>query len=685
VLQYVIAGLVLGGIYAIAASGLVITFLSAGILNFSFGALAYTVARFYYYLNTQEHWAILPAGLLAICGLGPTLGVFLYFALFRLLRLASTLVKIVATLGISVAAPSVCAVIFGTQQILQAPGLAPEPVRVFDFLGVPVTMNQVIVYACVVAVVIAGVLVLRYTDAGLQVRAMVDSPAMTSLSGTNPNAVSVGVWAASIGLAGLVGVLSAPIIGLDAGDFTLLMVSAFAAVIAARLRSLPVAVGVGLAMGIATALFEYWLPPNSSFTAAVLPSIPFVVMAIFLVYFLVRRGGVNEAAGVGGALDLAIRPQGGAKATSSSSRSHEGAMRALSWRPAVVGFAVVCLLPMIVQGYWITLVGQGVCFGIIFLSYTLVVGEGGMIWLCMATFAGIGGFTMALLSVNHGWPVLPAVLVGGLVTVPFGLLIGFLTIRMGDLYVALVTLTFGLLFENLVFSRELFYNGGSGIVVPLPHFASGARVFVWLSLTIFALMALIIVSVRRSTTGLALSAVRWSEPGSKTLGISVLQVKVLVAGLAAFVAGIGGAMLALSLGSALQSDYDTLAGVVWLAVLVTLGIRSNMAALLAGLASTLVPGVALVYLPKAFGNVSPILFGLGAIAVAKYPEGTLAMQARQISGLWHNITVDRRSRDRSSRGPSTTEPATPANCYEPTGVVTSVGVVGGDPSPNRLP
>ena len=70
VLQYVIAGLVLGGIYAIAAAGLVVTYQSAGILNFSFGALAYAVARFYYYLNTQEHWAILPAALLSILVLG---------------------------------------------------------------------------------------------------------------------------------------------------------------------------------------------------------------------------------------------------------------------------------------------------------------------------------------------------------------------------------------------------------------------------------------------------------------------------------------------------------------------------------------------------------------------------------------------------------------------------------------
>ena len=87
--------------------------------------------------------------------------------------------------------------------------------------------------------------------------------------------------------------------------------------------------------------------------------------------------------------------------------------------------------------------------------------------------------------------------------------------------------------------------------------------------------------------------------------------KLLVAGLAAFVAGIGGAMFALSLGSALPTNYATLGGLVWLAILVSLGIRSNIAALIAGLSATLLAGIALVYLPSAFGEVTPILFWAG--------------------------------------------------------------------------
>ena len=113
-LQFVIAGLVLGGIYAIASAGLVITYTSSGILNFAFGALAFFIARFYYYLHTQESWGIVPAAVVSIGIAAPALGVLLYVVLFRHLRLSSPLIKVVATIGLLVALPSLATFLFGT-------------------------------------------------------------------------------------------------------------------------------------------------------------------------------------------------------------------------------------------------------------------------------------------------------------------------------------------------------------------------------------------------------------------------------------------------------------------------------------------------------------------------------------------------------------------------------------------
>ncbi len=85
-----------------------------------------------------------------------------------------------------------------------------------------------------------------------------------------------------------------------------------------------------------------------------------------------------------------------------------------------------------------------------------------MVWLCMVTFGGVGGLATGQLATVHHWPVLLAVLAGGIVALPMGIIIGILTIRLGNLYVALVTLTFGLLMENLVFNRQTFLNNGLG-------------------------------------------------------------------------------------------------------------------------------------------------------------------------------------------------------------------------------
>jgi branched-chain amino acid transport system permease protein len=643
-LQYVIAGLVMGGIYAIASAGMVITYVSSGILNFSFGAIAFFVARFYYYLHTQHGWGILTAALLALLT-GPAIGVFLYLALFRFLRLSSPLIKVVATLGLLVAIPAVTTLIFGTSPIPSAPGFAPEPPHVFIFDGVPVTLDQVIVYACVLATVIIGSFVLRFTDVGLKVRAMVDSPAMTALSGTSPNAVSVGVWAVSCFFAGLVGCLAAPIIGLDSNLFTLLIAAAFAAVIAAKFRSLPIAVIVALLMGIATSILQEYLPPSSNWTTEIVNAVPFMFIAIFLLYYLVRRDADVGSLQVGGALDRAITPQGANQMAGSASAVLDRGSIGLIGRyagPAVL-LVLAALLPELVQGYWVGLMAQAFAYGVIFLSFTLVTGEGGMIWLCQITFAGVGALTASQLATVHGWPVLASIVVGGLFALPMGLIIGYLTIRLGDLYVALVTLTFGLLMENLVFTQNMFTNLGLAVSMGRPDFAVSDHAFAYLCLVAFCIIGLFIFNLRRSTTGLALNAVRWSTAGSRTLGISVVQMKIIVAGLGALVAGIGGGLLAAAQTSAQPGNYSTIIGVVWLAALVAVGVRSNVAGLVAAITFTMLPALSQAYLPEWTNQLPAILFGLGAIGVAKLPDGSLAQSGEMFRGQLIRLADRRRA------------------------------------------
>jgi branched-chain amino acid transport system permease protein len=638
VLQFIVVGLVFGSIYALAASGLVITYVSTGVLNFAFGAFAFFIARFYYFLHVEKEWGILLSAAVSLLVLAPFMGIFFYMAIFRFQRLSSQLIKVVVTIGLSVVMPVLAEIIFGNEEIFQAPGLAPQPVSVYKVFDTAVTLDQVIAYACVIGIVLFGFLILRFTEAGLSVRAMVDSEAMTSLSGSNPSRIAAGVWVVSTMLAGLAGILAAPVIGLDPNKYTLLIAAAFAAVIAARLRSLPVAVAVGLLMGIAGSLVQYYLPPDSEITANIVPSIPFAFVVISLIVNIVRSGRVNEEEGVGGALDRAITPNGGSRLAASA--DSEDLYPKLNFTFPIVLFAGVCILPLVFAPYWQALMVTGVALAVIFLSYTLVTGEGGMLWLCQITFAGVGALSSAQFATVHGWPIIPAVIMGGVIAGLIGVVIGLLTIRLGNLYIALVTLTFGLLMERLVFNLQDFANFGAGVAVARPEFANTDKGFIYFGLAVFAIFAVLIVNLRRSTTGLALNAVRWSENASRTMGLSVITMKMLVSGLAAFVAGVGGGIYALSFKQAIPLDYATILGLVWLAILVTFGVRSNIAALLAGLLFVFSPAFiqTVLKLDAPWSSLPILLFGLGAIALAKNPEGTVHQQAMGFQQMLHKAT-----------------------------------------------
>ena len=169
VLQFIVVGLVLGSIYALAASGLVITYVSTGVLNFAFGALAFFIARTYYYLHIETGVGHpLSAGVVPLRARAVAWGCSSIWRSSGSCGLSSQLIKVVVTIGLSVVIPALAAMIFGNDEIFQAPGLAPQPVSVYHVFGTAVTLDQVIAYVCVLAIVGLGALILRFTEAGPQ-------------------------------------------------------------------------------------------------------------------------------------------------------------------------------------------------------------------------------------------------------------------------------------------------------------------------------------------------------------------------------------------------------------------------------------------------------------------------------------------------------------------------------------
>jgi branched-chain amino acid transport system permease protein len=299
-------------------------------------------------------------------------------------------------------------------------------------------------------------------------------------------------------------------------------------------------------------------------------------------------------------------------------------------------------VPIWLSDFWIGVVSQGVALAVLFLTFTIVTGEGGMLSLAQATLAGVGGVCAAALathtsilgwqvpnpfSSSTGWPLGLAVLAGALVAVPVGVLIASLSLRLGDVYLALATLAFALLVEQLVFARQEFDNFGAGIALSRPVFLgvdfNDRTSFFLLLAGIFCVVAVLTINLRRATTGLVLASMRSSEQAAATTGVSIVRSKLLVFALSSFVAGLGGALFAVTIGRAAPASFNVLVGIVWLAIVATWGVRSVLGALLAGLVFAVVPQLFAEHLPAGWLDVPTLLFGLGAIGLARQPRGVL--------------------------------------------------------------
>jgi branched-chain amino acid transport system permease protein len=613
----IVAGLVLGSIYAISALGLVLTYTASRVFNFAHGAIAYFVAVFYYWLHTRHGWSVPAAAFVSIGVVSPLLGLFLWAALFRRLAHTPPVVRFVSTVGLWVALPALVKVIFPwtRSEIFEPEGLIEGEPRVFDVFGVAINANQLVVLIGAAVVAVGLTVLIRYTALGLSIRATVDSPRVAGIAGVNTSVVTASSWMIGTTLAGLAGVLLTPILGLADIQFTLLLVASLGAVVIARMTSLPLAFGGALLIGLAQEVSREWLPDSGVFAKGFRPSIPFIAMLVFL---LAYQGLKGERFEVDTRTTRQDRPEAPAPPPLRGWRAALG--------PLLLAGALFSV-PLWLSDFWVGVVGQGMGLAILFLTFTVVTGEGGMVSLCQMTLAGIGGFTAAKLATDSGWPLGLALLVGAVIAVPVGMLVAGLSLRLGGLYLALATLAFSQLVENLVFAREDFDNFGTGVEIARPEFLGidfdEAAPFYLLLVVVFLLMALLVYNLRRGTSGLVFASMRSSEPASATIGISVVRSKMIAFGASAFIAGLGGGLYAVAIGRAAPASFGLIIGIVWLAIVVTWGVRSILGALIAGIIFVVAPQLVSLYLTEGWADVPTMLFGLGAIALAREPRGVL--------------------------------------------------------------
>jgi branched-chain amino acid transport system permease protein len=244
--------------------------------------------------------------------------------------------------------------------------------------------------------------------------------------------------------------------------------------------------------------------------------------------------------------------------------------------------------------------------------------------LAPLAFAGFGAVAYAKWGGAHG--SLLAIVLATLITIPIGAIISIPALRLQGLYLALATLAFASMAEYVIFTQPELLGSQSANVERLKLFGvnfSGDHVFLVLITAVFGLTSVGVVALRRSPFGRRLVAMRDSEAASATIGVSILETKVVVFMLSAAIAGFAGAFLAQQLGSLTSSNFQMLAGLPLVLALVIGGVASVAGALFAG-----VFGFVLIYVKETWHlslwrSLEILGPGLTALGIIRNPSGAV--------------------------------------------------------------
>jgi branched-chain amino acid transport system permease protein len=541
---HLLLGLGPGAVYAALGLGLFVMHRGVGVLNLAFGAMAMYPAYVYATMRSSgdlvlpgvpgtHHLAdqvpALPAAVVALV-VSALLGLVTYVVVFRPLRSAPPLASVVGSVGVLLTLQSAVVLRFGGDPRLVEPLLPRHQLQV---AGSVVPADRLYLLALVVLTAMGAWLMFRHTRFGLSSRAAAENEAATELMGISPARLGAVNWVIGAVIAGAFGILLAPIAGLSANGYSLLVVPAFVAALAGRLVSVAATVAGGLALGVAQSeatlvdLPWDWASPQT---------LKEVVPVLALVGVVLAFGTSLPARGTEVGARLPPAPT---------------ARRPLLFGAAVIvagSVAAVTATGPYRSAVAVSLIGTVLCLSIVILT-----GFAGQVSLAQMTFAGLGAVVLSRAGTDWHVPFPLGAVVGALVAAGVGVLLGLATSRSRGTTVALVSLGAALAVEDLVFrhlSRGLFKSDRIGppraFGLELAATGSDGRpraTFVLLLVAVVATVAVGVMQLRNSGMGRRMLAVRSNERAAAASGVNVRRTRLAAFALSGFVAGIGGALL----------------------------------------------------------------------------------------------------------------------------------------------
>ena len=297
------------------------------------------------------------------------------------------------------------------------------------------------------------------------------------------------------------------------------------------------------------------------------------------------------------------------------------------------------LAPLVLDGFYLGELSFVFIYAIAGIGLMLLVGYTGQVSLGHAAFLAIGAYTHACL-LTRGWPLPLALLAGTLLSAAAGAALGRPALRMIGIYLAIATLAFAVIVEQVIAHWDSVTGGYRGMRVPAAHLMgfdlSTPAAFYFLCLILLLASLLAALNLLRSPVGRAMIAVRDSEISAQGMGINLAATKTLAFALSAGFTGLAGGLFAHKL-SYLAPDAFTLLLSIQLLLMVVVGGLGSMHGVIYGaiFIGLLPQGIAIARdaLPPAVAQLpglEPGIFGLILILFLVY-------EPRGIYGRWCKI------------------------------------------------
>lgn len=667
------SGLALGALIAAIALGVVLTYRGSGVVNFANSAVAMYIAFVYavlrkdgdlflpplpnplalvegvmHWFQDKPNWTDLPDWPTRI-SFGPNmqfwpamiisllfavlLGWIMHILVFRPLRNAPPLAKVVASVGLFLFLPAV---------IIRRFGVQPYNVKKMPFFttgsqlklpgGVKMATDQFVIALLVILFTIVLWVVFQRTRFGLATRAASENEKGAVVLGFSPEFLAGANWIISTLITGLLGIFAATVQSTaDPGTLPALIIPALTAALVGSFTSFGWTTFASMLLGMQFGLISYvsaqhkWFPKSGT---AAFPGVdrllPFVI--IVLVLYLRGKSLPTRGAIASGRLPFSPTPP----------------RWAIKWGGPLLALftaylALFVFTPVFRLALSSTLIGIIICLSIVVLT-----GYVGQISLAQMAFAGISAFIVSKMTVEHNVPFPIPILIGAVVATAVGLVVAMPALRVRGVNLAIVTLAFAVAVDKAVFGNSSVSGGIKGAPVKAPKLFSQARDVKYKILgldagdgkqpnpmtTIFCLVVVVILcylvaNLRRSATGRKMLATRSNERAAAAAGVNVPGTKILAFGISAFIAGIGGAVFAYRSGSVAADKFDYLDSLTFFAFAYLGGIASVYGAISGGF---LVAGGLVFTFMQEVLNVPPeftlVLGGIGLIIAAiNNPEG----------------------------------------------------------------